>query len=107
MSAETRPFYHTQAWLDCRDAFLKSKQGLCELCLKEGLIVPAKVVHHRTHITVKNMNDPRITLNWDNLQALCQDHHALVHRKDYDPTTGQSVRRYFFDENGHCIIIKD
>ena len=107
MSQETRPFYHTQAWLDCRDAFLKSKRGLCELCLKEGLYTPAKVVHHRVHLNAKNMNDPEISLNWDNLMALCQDHHAFVHRNDYDPITGQTARRYRFDEYGNLITFGD
>ena len=101
---ETAFFYHTQAWENCRESFLKSKRGLCEMCLKEGIITPARVVHHRKPITPDNVNDPAITLNFDNLMALCQDHHAFVHGSLYDPTTGKSKRRYSFDDAGRLIM---
>lgn len=102
MSKATASFYNTQAWQTCRAAYLKSRGGLCEVCLSQGLIVPAEAVHHRTHITVQNMDDPNITLNWNNLQALCRDHHAMMHKGER-----RQAMRYYFDEDGRVITIGD
>ena len=93
------PFYSSGAWKHTREAFRKSKQGLCEICLKKGLLVPGEIVHHVKHVTVDNVDDPNITLNWDNLMLLCRDCHADIHRK-YKP-------RYVFDDDGRVIIIED
>ena len=87
-------FYTTKAWRKCRAAFLAEKGGLCEACLKKGLIVPAEHVHHRTPITPENMNDPRITLDSSNLMALCEECHAEQHRK----------KRWRCDALGHVAL---
>lgn len=89
-------FYHSRAWLDCRASYIKSVGGLCEDCLARGIYTPAKVVHHIEHITPENINDPRITLSFDNLRAVCQDCHALEHKTE---ATG----RYIIDEFGNVI----
>ena len=73
-------FYTTTAWRKCRASFIKEKGGLCEICLSKGLIVPAVHVHHKKHITPENLSDPSITLNHDNLMALCEECHAEQHR---------------------------
>ena len=78
--ADIERFYTTRAWRKCRESFLKERGGLCEICLSKGLIVPAVHVHHRTHITPENLNDPRITLDHSNLMALCEECHAEQHR---------------------------
>lgn len=75
----TSYFYKTKAWQNCRDSYMKYKGGLCELCLAKGIYRPAEIVHHKIHLTPDNINDPAITLNWDNLQALCRDCHGEVH----------------------------
>ena len=74
-------FYTTQAWRKCRESFLKSRGGLCEMCLKKGLIVPADHVHHIQPITPETAGDPSVTLNHGNLMALCESCHHAVHRK--------------------------
>lgn len=53
--------------------------GMCERCFGRGKVVPAKVVHHKVHLTPDNITDPHVTLSYDNLQRLCQDCHAEVH----------------------------
>jgi len=73
-------FYTKTAWRKCRAAFLQSKSGLCELCLKKGLIVPAEHVHHIKPITTETVDDPEITLNFGNLMALCEECHQEQHR---------------------------
>ena len=73
-------FYQSGAWKKCRAGYLASVGGLCERCAKKGLIVPAEQVHHKTKLTPENLNDPSITLNWDNLEALCMDCHQAEHK---------------------------
>lgn len=78
--AEIEAFYTSRQWRKSRASFLKEKGGLCELCLKKGLIEPAVHVHHRTPITPENLGDPRITLDHANLMALCEECHQEQHR---------------------------
>lgn len=88
-------FYNSQAWHDCRNAYVSYKGGLCERCLASGIYTAGEIVHHKKHITPLNVNDPNITLNFNNLQLLCRECHAAVHGKD---------KRYRFDEFGRCLI---
>lgn len=93
-----KKFYLSKQWKDARAAYLNKVRGLCEACLKDGLIRPADVVHHKRHLTPENIKDPNITLNFDNLMALCHYHHAAIHEN------GQFLprmpRRFIVDENG-------
>lgn len=73
-------FYKTQAWKKCRESYMKKVGYLCERCLKEGKAEPAVVVHHRRYITEQNVTDPRITLDFRNLEALCWHHHEQEHK---------------------------
>jgi 5-methylcytosine-specific restriction endonuclease McrA len=90
-----KTFYKSSAWRACRSAYLKQAHGLCELCLKRGRYTAADTVHHITHLTPGNITDPLITLNPDNLMALCRDCHAEIHR-------GAPIR-YKIDAFGHVI----
>lgn len=86
-------FYKSKEWIKCRDGFMKSKHYICERC--GGL---AYIVHHKKHITPNNINNPNITLNWDNLQALCLECHNKIHGNSKVCADGLS-----FDENGNLI----
>lgn len=86
-------FYKSQRWVKCRNAYIKSVGYLCEDCLKKGIVNAAEEVHHKIFITEKNINDPNITLNWDNLVALCRECHKARHK-------GLSERRFTIDEGG-------
>ena len=79
----TKSFYRQHKWKECRNAYLKHARGLCEECLKKGLIVPAEIVHHKIWLTPENINDPDITLNWANLEAVCRDCHTEIHEASY------------------------
>lgn len=96
------PFYHSKAWLDCRDGYIKSVNGLCERCLAKGQYTPGKVVHHKTYITPQNVNEPEITLSWDNLEYLCQMHHNEEHH--VNEVTASGVR---FDSFGNLISVNE
>lgn len=73
-------FYKSQAWQDCRNAYAKSKHHLCERCMSMGVFTPGDIVHHKIFITPQNITDPGVTLEWGNLQLLCRDCHAAVHK---------------------------
>lgn len=87
--AET--FYKSKAWQRVRANYLKMSGGLCENCLKQGIYKAAVEVHHRVHISPENINDPSVTLNYDNLIGLCRECHRKAHGK---------TRRYTVDEYG-------
>lgn len=69
-----QPFYKSKAWQECRTAYLSQVNYLCERCDN-----PAAVVHHKKYINESNINNPAITLDWNNLEALCMECHNLEH----------------------------
>lgn len=69
---------------------------MCERCFSRGKLVPAKVVHHKIWLTPENIDDPHVTLSFENFQRLCQDCHAAVH-------SGEQESRVTFDENGNVV----
>lgn len=93
MKEWAKPFYQSTAWKQCRAKYIKSVGGLCERCSKKGLIVAGYIVHHKCYLTPENINDPSVTLNWDNLEYLCQDCHNKEHTLKYR-------KRYRIDSNG-------
>lgn len=91
-----KAFYGSRRWKNCRKAYKKSVGGLCERCLAKGLITPATIVHHKIYIDEKNINNPAVSLNWDNLEALCDQCHAEEHER--------KMKRYKVDEFGRVTI---
>lgn len=92
MKEYAKSFYKSKAWQQCRDAYAKAAGGLCERCMAKGLYKPGEIVHHKVSITPDNIGDPSVTLCWDNLELVCRDCHADIHR-------GRE-RRYTIDELG-------
>ena len=88
-------FYKTKAWQKCRDEYFRKVGGLCERCKAKGLIVPAEIIHHKIHIDETNIKDPSITLNPNNLCALCAKCHGEEHSK--------IRRRYVIGDDGSVI----
>lgn len=94
-----RAFYDSQQWRRTREAYLQSKHYICEDC--GGA---ASVVHHITYIKPWNVNDPDITLNWDNFKAVCEKCHAAEHAGDIK--SGGAAARLngiAFDEAGNVV----
>jgi len=84
-------FYKSKAWQKTRNTYIIYKNGKCERCESAGVIV-----HHKFYITAQNINDPNITLNFDNLELLCRQCHNKEHFKDdYE---------YEFDELGNLVV---
>jgi 5-methylcytosine-specific restriction endonuclease McrA len=67
-------FYKSLAWQKCRRAYRAKRFGICERCGK-----PAKIVHHKIYLNQKNISDPSVSLNFDNLELLCHECHNLEH----------------------------
>lgn len=94
-----RSFYKSIEWRRCREGYIKAVSGLCERCLSKGKLVPGKILHHIKYITPENINDPYITLNWDNLEYVCQDCHNIEHHG-----TDTEIRDdVMFDTDGNLI----
>lgn len=98
MKEYAKAFYKSTAWEQTRRAYLKSVGGLCERCLKKGLIVPAVIVHHKIYLDANNVNDPEITTNPEHLEALCLACHNAEH------FGGGYDKRYQVDELGRVTI---
>jgi len=94
-----KKFYQSKAWKDCRASYIASVNGLCERCLEEGRMKGGYIVHHKVYITPSNINDVSVTLNFDNLEYVCQDCHNKEHYAKYD-STREDIQ---FDEEGNVI----
>lgn len=96
MQEFAKSFYRSKAWQRCRDGYAKSVGGLCEECLRRGIYQAGEIVHHREPITPDNIGDPAVTLSWDNLELVCRDCHADLHR--------HREWRYRVDELGRVTV---
>jgi 5-methylcytosine-specific restriction endonuclease McrA len=93
MKDYAKKFYTGKAWRDTQAAYMVSQQYVCERC---GNM--ARVVHHKNYITPQNIHDPAITLDWENLEALCMDCHNAEHGSA--PVCAKGLR---FDRNGNLV----
>lgn len=89
-------FYHSRQWAQVRDYVMMRDRYTCKHCGR-----PAQEVHHKIHLTKENIYDPKITLNPDNLEALCRDCHFHQHQIDEGRTMCE--RGYEFDETGQLV----
>lgn len=88
-------FYRSSAWRRTRAAYLETRHHICERCGR-----PASIVHHRHHIDANNVDDTSITLNPDNLEALCQECHNREHFGQGVTAPGTK-----FDANGNLVSV--
>lgn len=101
-----KQFYRSKEWENVRDGILMRDKYMCVKC---G--APAEEVHHKTHLSPENINDPNITLNPDNLASLCKSCHFKEHYKDKAEghrknklEVPERMKHYEFDENGYFIM---
>jgi len=96
-------FYNSKQWKRCRTLFKQVKDGLCERCLKKGIYRPGDEVHHKIWLTPENINDPEITLSFNNLELLCASCHSHEHMGE-----ATVVREgLMFNEFGELIEVGD
>jgi len=78
---------------------MKRDQWLCQDCLAKGKQTPAEEVHHITPLNPQNIMDPSVTLNENNLVALCRECHKARHGQSDEP------KRYVIDEAGRVRFL--
>lgn len=88
-----REFYLSKEWRRVRAYIVERDAGLCTRCGR-----PGEIVHHKTHLTPENINDPAIALGEDNLELLCRECHGLEHQTD--PLTAAGLT---FDGDGNLV----
>lgn len=96
MKEFAKAFYKSKAWQDCRKAYMHSAGYLCENCRRKGILKTGDTVHHKIHLTPENIKDPSVTLNWENLELVCRDCHAELHKKNN--------KRYLIREDGRAEV---
>ena len=94
-----RRFYESPEWRRCKAAYMEKVNHLCERCLARGIYEPAKIVHHKIHLTEENYGEPDIMFGFDNLEALCQACHNDEHGRS------KSSRRWAFVD-GKLVTIE-
>ena len=99
MRSVDEDFYNSKKWRQVSEDYKKSVGGLCERCRKKGLFVPAKITHHKIHLTPENIKDPSVSYNFKNLEALCQDCHNREHFNN--------SKRWRFSKSGELILDED
>ena len=87
--------YNSREWKELRAAKLRSTKGLCEECLKHGIITSARCVHHVVPIETARTKDEMRRLAIDcglqGLKSLCFACHARIH-KELGSNTAKIVR---------------
>lgn len=97
MKSINHNFYTSKEWERCRADYLKKVGYYCERCKANGIYNPAKIVHHKIYLNEGNYKDASVSLNFDNLEALCQDCHNKEH-------IAEGQRRYKVDRDGNLIF---
>lgn len=86
-------FYKSDTWKKTRLAYMVQQNFTCERCGR-----PAEMVHHKQYLTEDNIEDPSVSISFDNLEALCDRCHQHEHHK------GEAVREGLcFDASGQLI----
>lgn len=91
-------FYKSMKWRRCANDYLDSVNRLCELCIAENKITPAKIVHHKVHMNEYTVQDESFAYGFENLQAVCLDCHNKIH-------FGNKVEKRYTVVDGNLIII--
>lgn len=77
--------YNSREWKELRAAKLRSTKGLCEECMKQGIVTSARCVHHIVPIETARTKDEMKRLAIDcglqGLKSLCFACHARIHKE--------------------------
>lgn len=94
MKEYAREFYRGRQWRKISRVYMQSRNYVCERCGGVG-----SICHHKTYIMPQNIEDPNITLNFDNLECLCQDCHNKEHMTKYSQA--------LFDSDGNMTGVEE
>ncbi|MCJ1656702.1 HNH endonuclease signature motif containing protein [Staphylococcus sp. NRL 16/872] len=81
-------FYHSRAWKKLRQMALDRDNNLCQMCLLNGNITDATIVHHIVYVD----DDFDKALNLDNLLSVCHSCHNKIHANDQDRNNIKIIR---------------
>lgn len=101
-----KSFYKSNRWQRMREYIYKRDRGLCQDCLKNGVIKQAEEVHHIIPLTPNNIDDASIALGESNLVSLCRECHHLRHKgvyKNKKKKWKNKSSRFIVDENGNVL----
>lgn len=73
-----KDFYGSARWKKARMAAMNSTGGLCKMCLDDGVVEPAIIVHHLKPLTPDNIYTP-LSTSLENLVPLCRQCHSDIH----------------------------
>ncbi len=93
-----KDFYNSKAWKETSESVKSDSNYICVKCK----IRPAEIAHHIIWLTPLNINDVNITLNKDNLMAVCRECHAVIHEG-----TSCTIDGLVFNERGELVEAKD
>lgn len=88
-------FYTSRKWRKCKRNYL-SLHPVCERCDRLGIVKRAEIVHHKIYLDTPTYKNPEVSLNFDNLEALCFDCHRAEHFRNKDCREG-----LYFDADGN------
>lgn len=92
-------FYKSKAWRQLSAAYMSSQAYLCERC---G--APATICHHRIWLNSDNVHNTDISLNMDNLEALCMACHNKEHGgRNYFRRNWASKNGTRFNDSGELV----
>ena len=92
-----KAFYNSKRWKTAQSIYKQMRFGICERCGKPC----GTIVHHKIYIDENNINNPEVTLNFDNFELLCQDCHNHEHHSKHKAT----VDGLRFNAKGELIQI--
>jgi len=96
VAKDKQDIYNSREWKELRIAKLRSTNGLCEECLKQGIVTSARCVHHIVPIETARTKDEMKRLAIDcglqGLKSLCFACHARIH-KELGSNTAKIVRQ--------------
>lgn len=98
-------FYDSKAWKKCRMAYISHRKsidgGMCESCHEK----PGYIVHHKEELNPGNINDPDITLNFDNLKYDCLECHNKENGRGRREIPG--LVQYIFGKDGEVLPVPE
>ena len=92
---DKQDIYNSREWKELRIAKLRSTNGLCEECMKEGIVNGANQVHpiHPIEDSHSVQEMRKWAFMWENLQSLCPSCHAAIHKAEGKGTKALTIER--------------
>ena len=81
-----RDFYKSEEWTKLREVvlgerMLRDGELICERCGKSLVHPYDAILHHKIELNDRNVFDPAIALNPDNLMTVCHWCHDAIHER--------------------------